>query len=643
MTDYFHKANERNRVNSPFNFAEYQQQYQQSITDPELFWAEKANEYLSWNKPWQTVLTGNLQTANWFAGGELNACYNCIDRHLMHHANETALIWQGDEINQTIKWTYQELHEQVCRLANVLKNSGIKKNDRVCIYLPMIPEAVVAMLACARIGAIHSVVFAGFSAEALKSRIVDTECKLLITADESMRGGKAVPLKLQVDDALKNISTVHTVVVVQRTFAKLNYDASRDKFYAEELAKVSADCPYEIMQAEDLLFILYTSGSTGKPKGIVHTTAGYLLYAAVTFKTIFDYREKEVYWCTADIGWITGHSYVVYGPLINRATILIYEGVPTYPDAGRFWQIAEQHQVNILYTAPTAIRALMREGEEWVTKYNRSSLRLLGSVGEPINPEVWEWYYRVVGEKNCPVIDTWWQTETGGFMIAPFAEITDLKAGSATLPFFGVKPALLDEHGKELIGEAEGNLVINQTWPGQARSIYKDHQRFIDTYLKPFPGYYFTGDGAKRDKDNYYWITGRVDDVINVAGHRLGTAEIESALVAHPAIAEAAVVGYSHDIKGQAIFAFVILKQNANKIIEKDLRDWVAKEISPIAKPEKILVVEGLPKTRSGKIMRRLLRKIADGQLTELGDTTTLADPQVIEKIIAAYKEMKKE
>ncbi len=624
------------RHNRPKDQVEYEALYQESIDSPETFWARQASELLSWSKYWDHVFTGNLSCARWFDGSELNACYNCVDRHLEAHGDETALIWEGNEPNQSLKLSFNELHDQICRLANVLIEREIKKGDRVCVYLPMIPEAVVAMLACARIGAVHSVVFAGFSPEALRDRILDANCQLVITANESVRGSKIIPLKENVDQALAECPKVRTVLVVPATKAKLNLSKNRDINYIQAVKKASNESRCVPMQAEDPLFILYTSGSTGKPKGVLHTTAGFLVYTAFTFKTVFDYQPGEVYWCTADVGWITGHSYIVYGPLINRATTLIFEGVPNYPDASRFWQVVDKHQVNIFYTAPTAIRALMREGNEKVTCTDRSSLKLLGTVGEPINPEVWQWYYVVVGGSRCPIVDTWWQTETGGFMITPIPGITELKPGSASKPFFGINTALVDDSGKELTGKAEGNLVISQSWPGQLRTIYGDQRRFIETYLNPFPGNYFSGDGARRDEDDYYWITGRVDDVLNISGHRLGTAEIESALVTHPSITEAAVVGFPHPVKGEAIYAYVTLiaNQTPNDEIKTELLEVVKQHIGSFAKPEAIQWAPNLPKTRSGKIMRRILRNIAAGELDQLGDTSTLADPAVIEELI---------
>jgi len=625
--------------NAHIDEKQYLSMYQRSVEDPSAFWAEQAEAFLSWDKRWDTVLDWDFHTGHirWFEGGKLNACYNCVDRHLETRGDQTALIWEGDDPAKDAKITYRELYEHVCRLANVLKSRGVKKGDRVCIYMPMIPEAAYAMLACARIGAVHSVVFGGFSPESIKDRILDSDCHTVITADEGLRGSKHVPLKANVDTALKSCPNVSTVVTVKVTGANVNWVEGRDIWYQEEAAKVSGECPVESMDAEDPLFILYTSGSTGKPKGVLHTTGGYLLYAATTHKYVFDYHEGEVYWCTADVGWITGHSYIVYGPLANGAISLMFEGVPTYPDASRLWQVCDKHQVNIFYTAPTALRALMREGEEPVRKTSRSSLRLLATVGEPINPEAWEWYYHVVGDDRCPIVDTWWQTETGGHMITPLPGATLMKPGSATRPFFGVRPALVNPEGQIMEGPAEGSLVITHPWPGMMRSVYGDHQRFIDTYFRTYPDMYFSGDGARRDEDGFYWITGRVDDVLNVSGHRLGTAELESALVLHDAVAEAAVVGYPHDIKGQGIYAYVTLIKGVEPSDElrKELVKLVRSEIGPIATPDVIQWAPGLPKTRSGKIMRRILRKIAARDMDNLGDTTTLADPSVVNDLIS--------
>ena len=625
--------------NAHIDEKQYLSMYQRSVEDPSAFWAEQAEAFLSWDKRWDTVLDWDFHKGHirWFEGGKLNACYNCVDRHLETRGDQTALIWEGDDPAKDAKITYRELHEHVCRLANVLKSRDVKKGDRVCIYMPMIPEAAYAMLACARIGAVHSVVFGGFSPESIKDRILDSDCHTVITADEGLRGSKHVPLKANVDTALKSCPNVSTVVTVKVTGANVNWVEGRDIWYQEEAAKVSSECPVESMDAEDPLFILYTSGSTGKPKGVLHTTGGYLLYAAITHKYVFDYHEGEVYWCTADVGWITGHSYIVYGPLANGAISLMFEGVPTYPDASRLWQVCDKHQVNIFYTAPTALRALMREGEEPVRKTSRQSLRLLATVGEPINPEAWEWYYHVVGDDRCPIVDTWWQTETGGHMITPLPGATLMKPGSATRPFFGVRPALVNPEGQIMEGPAEGSLVITHPWPGMMRSVYGDHQRFIDTYFRTYPDMYFSGDGARRDEDGFYWITGRVDDVLNVSGHRLGTAELESALVLHDAVAEAAVVGYPHDIKGQGIYAYVTLIKGVEPSDElrKELVKLVRSEIGPIATPDVIQWAPGLPKTRSGKIMRRILRKIAAKDMDNLGDTTTLADPSVVNDLIS--------
>ena len=612
--------------------------YQKSIDDAETFWAEQANEFLTVFETWDQVSSSDFTTATatWFRGAKLNASYNCIDRHLEKRGDQTAIIWEGDEPDQDLKISYRDLHEAVCRLSNALKARGVGKGDRVCIYMPMIPEAAYAMLACARIGAVHSVVFGGFSPESIKDRILDSDCRTVISADEGVRGGRIIPLKANVDTALDECPNVHSVFVVRRTGAEISWTEGRDVDYRQAISLASAECAPEMMDAEDPLFILYTSGSTGKPKGVMHTTAGYLLGAAMTHKYVFDYHENDIYWCTADVGWVTGHSYIVYGPLANGATTLMFEGVPTYPDNSRFWQVVDKHQVNIFYTAPTAIRALMAAGNQPVTSTSRTSLRILGSVGEPINPEAWEWYYSVVGDSRCPIVDTWWQTETGAIMITPLPGVTDLKPGSATKPFFGVKLALLDAAGNELDGPAEGNLVISQSWPSQIRSVFGDHERCINTYFSAYPGFYLTGDSARRDGDGYYWVTGRVDDVINVSGHRLGTAEIESALVLHDAVAEAAVVGYPHDIKGQGIYAYVTLMTGTEPsgTLSQELTQFVAGEIGSFAKPEIIQFAPGLPKTRSGKIMRRILRKIAANELDSLGDTSTLADPAVVQQLI---------
>ncbi|MCP8465443.1 acetate--CoA ligase [Pseudomonas sp. ZM23] len=633
-----HPVPEATRQRSYLDNDAYLRLYQQSVENPDAFWGEQATAFLDWFKPWSSVHHGDLARgqATWFKGGQLNVTYNCIDRHLETRSEQVAIIWEGDSPAESANITYRKLHSHVCRLANVLKSRGVEKGDRVCIYMPMIPEAAYAMLACARIGAIHSVVFGGFSPDALRDRILDADCRTVITADEGVRGGKYIPLKKNVEKALQDCPDVSTVVVVERTQGDIPWVEGRDLWYHEALRGVSEDCAPVPMDAEDPLFILYTSGSTGKPKGVLHTTGGYLLGAAMTHKYVFDYRDGDIYWCTADVGWVTGHSYIVYGPLANGATTLMFEGVPNYPDASRFWQVIDKHQVNIFYTAPTAIRALMREGEEPVRKTSRASLRLLGSVGEPINPEAWEWYYHVVGEQRCPIVDTWWQTETGSILITPLPGATALKPGSATRPFFGVQPVLLDERGKEIDGPGSGVLAIKASWPSQIRSVYGDHQRMIDTYFKPYPGYYFTGDGARRDEDGYYWITGRVDDVINVSGHRIGTAEVESALVLHDAVAEAAVVGYPHDLKGQGIYAFVTPMNGVepSDALKQELLALVSKEIGSFAKPEMLQWAPALPKTRSGKIMRRILRKIACDELDNLGDTSTLADPSVVQGLI---------
>ncbi|MDD9805957.1 MAG: acetate--CoA ligase [Gammaproteobacteria bacterium] len=620
----------------------YRRMYRQSIEAPEAFWAEQARAFLDWSRPWDKVLEWDYREGliRWFDGAELNVCHNCLDRHLKRHGDRTAIIQEGDDPSQSQTLSYRELHARVCRFANALKDRGVRKGDRVCIYLPMIAEAAVAMLACARIGAIHSVVFGGFSSESLASRILDSDCRVVITADEGVRGGKTVPLKRNVDEALAKCPEVRLVVVVRRTGGAAPFHEGRDAWYHELCEAAAADCPAEPMAAEDPLFILYTSGSTGKPKGVLHTMGGYLLYAAMTHKFSFDYRDGEIYWCTADVGWITGHSYIVYGPLANAATTLMFEGVPTHPDASRFWRVVDKHRVNIFYTAPTAIRALMRLGDDPVKQTDRSSLRVLGTVGEPINPEAWQWYYDVVGDARCPVVDTWWQTETGGHMITPLPGATTLKPGSATRPFFGVCPAVVDDDGNQLEGACEGNLVITRPWPGQMRTVYGDHRRFIETYFSAFPGNYFSGDGCRRDEDGDYWITGRVDDVINVSGHRLGTAEIESALVLHERVAEAAVVAFPHEVKGQGIHAFVTLMAGVagGDAIESELRALVRSEIGAIAVPDVIQWTPNLPKTRSGKIMRRILRKLASGDTENLGDTSTLADPSAVEEIVAARR-----
>ncbi|WP_444946939.1 acetate--CoA ligase [Microbulbifer sp. VTAC004] len=625
-------------ANALISAEDYERMYRQSVESPEAFWAQQAKDFLQWDKPFTQVLEEDLHKghAAWFSDGQLNVTVNCIDRHLANRGEQTAILWEGDDPADSKAISYQSLYENVCRLANLLKSRGVKKGDRVCIYMPMIPEAAYAMLACARIGAVHSVVFGGFSPVSLKDRILDSDCRLVITADEAVRGGKRVPLKANVDKALADCPNVHTAIVVKHTGTAVDWDSKRDIWYAESVVEMESDCPPEIIGAEDPLFILYTSGSTGKPKGVLHNTAGYLLMATMTFKYVFDYKEGEVFWCTADVGWITGHSYIVYGPLCAGATSLMFEGVPTYPDASRFWQVVDKHKVNSFYTAPTAIRALMGAGDKFVTGTDRSSLRLLGTVGEPINPEAWEWYYKVVGDERCPIVDTWWQTETGAHMITPLPGALALKPGSASKPFFGVQPALLDGNGREIHGVGEGSLVIKRSWPSIIRGVYGDRQRMIDTYFSMYPGYYFTGDGARRDEDGYYWITGRIDDVLNVSGHRLGTAEIESALVLHNDTAEAAVVGYPHDIKGQGIYAFVTLKSGClpSDALHQELIDLCSKEIGPIAKPDFIQWAPGLPKTRSGKIMRRILRKIACNELDNLGDTSTLADPSVVDELV---------
>jgi acetyl-CoA synthetase len=618
---------------------QYHEMYKRSIDDPEAFWAEQAKAFVDWTRPWDRVLDWDYHQGRirWFEGAKLNVSYNCLDRHLAARGDQVAIIWEGDDPSVDKKITYRELHAEVSRFANALKMNGVKKGDRVCIYMPMIPQTAVAMLACTRIGAIHSVVFGGFSPESLKDRILDSDCRVVITADEGLRGGKTVALKTNTDKALLLCPSVEKVIVVRHTGGDIAWHDNRDVWYHEALAAAAPDCPPEEMDAEDPLFILYTSGSTGKPKGVLHTTGGYLLYTAITHKYVFDYHDGDIYWCTADVGWVTGHSYIVYGPLANGATTLMFEGIPSYPDASRFWQVVDKHQVNIFYTAPTAIRALMREGDAPVKKARRTSLRLLGTVGEPINPEAWEWYHRAVGDDRCPIVDTWWQTETGGILITPLPGATRLKPGSATRPFFGIVPAIVDNEGNVLQGACEGNLVITRPWPGQMRTVYGDHQRFIDTYFRNYPGSYFTGDGARRDEDGYYWITGRVDDVLNVSGHRLGTAEVESALVLHEKVAEAAVVGYPHDIKGQGIYAYVTLMagEEPSEALRKELVGLVRSEIGPIATPDVIQWAPGLPKTRSGKIMRRILRKIAANEVDNLGDISTLADPSVVQDLKA--------
>lgn len=619
------------------NREQYDAMYNASIKQPDMFWAVQASNFLEWEQKWTTVREYDFKLGEiaWFTDGKLNVTTNCIDRHLADRREQTAIIWEGDDPKEDKNISYGELHRAVCKFANALKVRGVKKGDRVCIYMPMIVEAAYAMLACARIGAVHSVVFGGFSPDALRDRILDSDCKVVITADQGIRGGKTIPLKNNVDLAIANCPNVHTVVVVKRTGGKIDW-SERDFWHHDLISDVSSDCAPEPMSSEDPLFILYTSGSTGKPKGVMHTTAGYLLCATMTHKYVFDYKDGDIYWCTADVGWITGHSYIIYGPLANGATTLMFEGIPTYPSAARCWEVCDKHQVNIFYTAPTALRALMSKGDDFVKQTSRNSVRLLGTVGEPINPEAWEWYYRVVGNERCPIVDTWWQTETGSIMISPLPGAIDLKPGSATLPFFGVEPVLLDNEGNEIDGIGEGSLAIKQSWPSQIRSVYGDHQRLIDTYFSTYPGYFFTGDGAKRDADGYYWITGRVDDVLNVSGHRLGTAEIESALVLHESIAEAAVVGYPHDIKGQAVYCYVtpMAGIEVSNDLKTELIALIAKEIGAIAKPDIIQWAPSLPKTRSGKIMRRILRKIAANELDSLGDTSTLADPSVVDDLI---------
>jgi acetyl-CoA synthetase len=629
------------------SFGEYQKLYERSLKDPEGFWGDMAKTFLTWSRPFDRVLDADFKEGyvSWFAGGKLNVSENCIDRHLARRGDQVAILWEGDDPADVRRVTYGELHREVCRLANALKARGVRKGDRVAIYMPMVPEAAYAMLACARVGATHSVVFGGFSADSLKDRVLDADCRVLITADEGLRGKKTVPLKKTADEALASCPDVHTVFVLKRTGGAVTMQAGRDLWMREAMDAQRPYCPAEPMDSEDILFLLYTSGSTGKPKGVAHATAGYLLYTAITHKYVFDYREGDIYACVADVGWVTGHSYIVYGPLANGATTFMFEGIPTFPDAGRYWDMVARHKITIFYTAPTAIRAIAKEGDQFAMKHDRTSLRVLGSVGEPINPEAWRWYYEVVGEGRCAIVDTFWQTETGGHMITPIPGAIDLKPGSATVPFFGVEPAILDEKGAELSGNGvTGILCFKRAWPGIARTVYGDHERFLNTYFKPYPGYYFTGDGCRRDEDGYYWITGRVDDVINVSGHRLGTAEVESALVANPACAEAAVVGYPHDIKGTGIFAYVILKAGHSESPEviQGLKNEVRKIIGPIATPDKILVTAGLPKTRSGKIMRRILRKIAAEETDNLGDITTLADPGVVQALIDKRKQLGK-
>ena len=624
--------------NALVNNDQYQEMYQRSIEDPEGFWAEHGKR-IDWIKPYTKIKDVDYNKPvhiKWYYDGTLNAAANCLDRHLAERGDQTAIIWEGDDPKNSKNITYKELHGEVCKFSNAMKAEGIKKGDRVTIYMPMIPEAAVAMLACARIGAIHSVVFGGFSPDSLAGRIHDCESNCVITADEGIRGNRPIPLKANTDKALENCPTVKKVIVVKRTGGDIDWSEGRDVWYHDIVANASADCPPEEMSAEDPLFILYTSGSTGKPKGVLHTTGGYMVYASMTHQYVFDYHDGDVYWCTADVGWVTGHSYIIYGPLANGAITLMFEGVPNYPDSSRFWDVCDKHNVNIFYTAPTAIRAIMREGDGPVKKTSRKSLRLLGTVGEPINPEAWMWYYNVVGDGRCPIVDTWWQTETGGIMITPLPGATDLKPGSATRPFFGIQPGLVDEEGKILEGANSGNLVMLDSWPGQMRTVFQDHDRFVETYFSTYPGKYFAGDGCRRDEDGYYWITGRVDDVLNVSGHRLGTAEVESALVAHPKVAEAAVVGYPHDVKGQGIYAYVTLMEGIDdsEELHDELKQWVRKEIGPIATPDLLQWAPGLPKTRSGKIMRRILRKIAENDPSNLGDTSTLADPAVVDGLV---------
>jgi acetyl-CoA synthetase len=628
-----------NFADAHINAERYASMYQRSLADRDGFFAEMAETFLSWDKPWDTVCSFDFVKgqASWFAGGKLNVSVNCIDRHLPQRANQTAIIWEGDDPSESKSITYAELKDEVCRLANALRARGVGKGDRVCLYMPMVPEAAYAMLACTRIGAVHTIVFGGFSPEALKDRIQSAECCAVITSDEGLRGGRSIPLKANVDKSLEDCPSVSTCIVLRRTHADVAMKDGRDVYYDEITAAQSSDCEPESMDAEDPLFILYTSGSTGKPKGVLHTTAGYLLQASMTFKYVFDYRDGEVFWCTADVGWVTGHSYIVYGPLANGATTLIFEGVPTYPDAGRCWDIVDRHKVATFYTAPTAIRALQAKGNDFVSRSSRKSLRILGTVGEPINPEAWEWYFHVVGDGRCPIVDTWWQTETGAHMITPLPGATPMKPGSASVPFFGVELALLSEDGSEIDGPGAGYLVVKSSWPSQIHSVYGDHQRMVDTYFSNYPGYYFTGDGAMRDEDGYYWITGRVDDVLNVSGHRMGTAEVESALVLHEKIAEAAVVGYPHELKGQGIYCYVTPMEGVEPTeeLKAELVQLCVREIGPIAKPDVIQWAPGLPKTRSGKIMRRILRKIAENELASLGDTSTLADPTVVEDLIS--------
>jgi acetyl-CoA synthetase len=639
MSDKLFKVPADWAKNSYVNQSSYEAKYKESVNNNEKFWADEGKR-IHWFKPYtkikEVIYSTKKVSIKWFHDGTTNVSYNCIDRHLPKRAKQTAIIFEGDDPKESKNITYQELSDEVCKLANGLKEIGIKKGDRVTIYMPMVPEGVYAMLACTRIGAIHSVVFGGFSPDSIVNRILDCKSEFVITADEGLRGQKVIPLKKNIDEALKKCPDVKKCIVLKRTGGNVPFDSKRDVWYHELTSKMSTTCKPEEMNAEDPLFILYTSGSTGKPKGVLHTTGGYLVYASMTHQYIFDYKDGDIYWCTADIGWVTGHSYIVYGPLSNGATTLVFEGVPSYPDASRFWQVIDKHKVNIFYTAPTALRALMREGDAMVKKTSRKSLKLLGSVGEPINPEAWIWYHKVVGDSRCPIVDTWWQTETGGILISPQPGAVDLKPGSATKPFYGIVPVIVDEKGKELDGSCEGRLCMKESWPGQMRTVYGDHQRFIDTYFSQHDGKYFTGDGCKRDEDGYYWITGRVDDVIIVSGHNLGTAEIESAFVAHPKVAEAAVVGYPHDIKGQGLYCYVTLKvgETGSDALTKELKDLVRKIIGPLATPDLIHFTPGLPKTRSGKIMRRILRKVAENQFENLGDTSTLADPTVVQSLI---------
>ncbi len=631
------------KANTHLNTEQYQEMYKQSIEQPDVFWGAQADQHLDWIKPWGTVSRQDFHKAEvaWFEGGQLNLSVNCIDRHLSDRADQTAIIWEGDDPNRSEHISYKMLHDKVCQLANALKQMGVVKGDRVCLYMPMVPEATFAMLACARIGAIHSVVFGGFSPEALRGRINDSQCKIVITADQGLRGMKPIPLKANVDEACKETPSVEKILVCKVTGGDVDWDNDCDVWYSDLVDKQATSCQPEVMESTDPLFILYTSGSTGTPKGVMHSTAGYLLWAAMTFKYVFDYQEGEVFWCSADVGWVTGHTYLLYGPLANGATTLVYEGVPTYPDASRFWKVVDKHQVNIFYTAPTALRALMGAGDEYLADSDRSSIRILGTVGEPINPEAWEWYFHKVGHGKCPIVDTWWQTETGGTMLVPMPGATPAKPGSAGLPFFGVELVLLDDEGKVLEGAAAGNLAIPRSWPGQMLGVYNNPERFHEAYFSMYPGYYFTGDGCRRDEDGYYWITGRVDDVINVSGHRMGSAEVESALVLHKAVAEAAVVGYPHNIKGQGIYAYVTLMagEEYNDELKRELIKHVRSEIGPVATPDIIHWAPGLPKTRSGKIMRRILRKIAENDYSNLGDTSTLADPSVVDSLIESRKE----